>query len=148
MAARRWPLIVTDKDPKPMQVSGVREARSHRSHFHSSEAGLLVVSVDNFVAAVEGEGHEDPLVEVLDMAAGLVLLLGANNWVGVVRKPVQSFVVAVSGSVGIHSTYLLHSAYLQMTDIALHVVSGAAVAASLLTCQRLKNSWSAYDSWL
>lgn len=79
MAARRWPLIVTDKDPKPMQVSGVREAHSLRPHSHSSEAGLLVVSVDNFVAAVEGEGHEDLRVEVQDMVADQVWLLEASN---------------------------------------------------------------------
>jgi len=143
----RLPLIVNGRGRNSMPVNVEAGAHQFLLYSHSSAADFVVVFAD-IAAAVEGEGHEDPLVEVLDMAAGLVLLLGANNWVGVVRKPVQSFVVAVSGSVGIHSTYLLHSAYLQMTDIALHVVSGAAVAASLLTCQRLKNSWSAYDSWL
>jgi len=143
----RLPLIVNGRGRNSMPVNVEAGAHQFLLYSHSSAADFVVVFAD-IAAAVEGEGHEDPLVEVLDMAAGLVLLLGVNNWVGVVRKPVQSFVVAVSGFVGIHSTYLLHSAYLQMTDIALHVVSGAAVAASLLTCQRLKNSWSAYDSWL
>ena len=147
MVLGRLPLIVNGRGRNSMPVNVEAGAHQFLLYSHSSAADFVVVFAD-IAAAVEGEGHEDPLVEVLDMAAGLVLLLGVNNWVGVVRKPVQSFVVAVSGFVGIHSTYLLHSAYLQMTDIALHVVSGAAVAASLLTCQRLKNSWSAYDSWL
>ena len=137
MVLGRLPLIVNGRGRNSMPVNVEAGAHQFLLYSHSSAADFVVVFAD-IAAAVEGEGHEDPLVEVLDMAAGLVLLLGANNWVGVVRKPVQSFVVAVSGFVGIHSTYYFRS--LPMADTALLVVSGAAGEDLLLTWQILKNS--------
>lgn len=134
MVLARLPLIVTGRNLNSMQVNDEWEVHLLPLYFHNIAAGFVVVAVDIAAVAAEEGGHEDRLVEVQDMAVGLVLLLEANNLVEAVTKPVQSFVVAVSGFVGIHLTYRLHFAYPQKIDIALLVVEAAVVEAHLLTC--------------
>ena len=129
----RLPLIVIGRGPNSMKVNVEVEAHFHPQYSHKSAADFVGVSVGSAVAA-GGEGHEGQLVEVQDMVACLVLHLEASNWAEVVRRPVQSCDVAVSGFVGIHSTYHLRSACLQVSDIALLVVLGVVVGGRLLTC--------------